>query len=74
MADVTAVLRALVDAAFSTGGITDTQHTELLGLLDAPDAPAEEPAPAPEPAPEPPAAPASPPVTPAFGQESNPYA
>lgn len=65
------VLRALVDAAFSSGAITDLVqrdlHTKLDGAAAPPPAEPEPDLPAPTPAPEAPAAPT-------FGQESNPYA
>lgn len=49
------VLRALLDAAFKAGSLTDQQHTDLNGQLDAAAAePAPAPAPEPEPAPAPP--------------------
>lgn len=49
-ATILAVLRALVDAAFKAGGITDLQHADLSGKLDQHD-PALNPAPEPEPEP-----------------------
>ena len=64
MDDLIAVVRALIDAAFGTGGITDTQHTELQAKLDGV---AQPPAPEPAPEPEPPAAP--PVAAPGFSSE-----